>query len=97
MSGDLLNQFQVSGQAQGVAFLDDRRVGVMPSEGNVLVFHLDTDGLLGAATASLTRGFTPDECTRFGFGDACPTLDELRGPADAGTDPEPVPATGATD
>ena len=78
-SGALLHDLRVTGQAQGVAFLGDDRVAVTPENGNILVFHLDPDALVAAARASLTRSFTPEECDRFGFEDACPTLDELRG------------------
>ena len=78
-SGALLHELRVTGQAQGVAFLGDDRVAVTPVNGNIEVFLLDPDALVVAARASLTRSFTPEECDRFGFGDACPTLDDLRG------------------
>jgi WD40 repeat protein len=78
-TGDLLHEFRVSGQAQGVAFLGDDRVAVTPENGNILVFLLNPKALVDAARASLTRSFTPEECERFGFGDACPTLGDLRG------------------
>jgi hypothetical protein len=45
-----------------------------------VLLTIDTNELLGLARASLTRGFTPRECQRFGFGDTCPILEGLRGP-----------------
>jgi WD40 repeat protein len=78
-SGALLHDLRVNTQAQGVAFLGDDRVAVTPESGNILIFHLDADALVDAARASLTRSFTPEECKRFGFGEACPTLEDLRG------------------
>ena len=40
-----------------------------------------------SSARSLTRGFTASECARFGFGDDCPTLAELRGRPDGADDP----------
>jgi len=84
-TGSLLHEFSVPGQAQGVAFLANDRLAVAPQAGDVLIMSLDGTQLLQAVRQSLTRGFTPDECTRFGFGASCPTLDAMR----AGTDTAP--------
>ena len=72
---------------QGVAFVDDRRLAVTPEEGDLLLVTLDPDELLEGVRRSLTRGFTATECARFGFGDECPTLAELRGRVDGADDP----------
>ncbi len=77
-TGQLLHQLTVAGQAQGVAFVGDRRIAVTPSGGGLLLFSIDEHDLLQAARASLTRPFTPEECERYHFGDQCPTLDQLR-------------------
>ncbi len=74
----LEHELQVPGQAQGVAFVDETHLAVTPQSGDVLVMILDRDELLAKVRSTLTRGFTADECTQFGFGSACPTLDELR-------------------
>ena len=84
-TGSLLHEFSVPGQAQGVAFLANDRLAVAPQAGDDLIMSLDGTQLLQAVRQSLTRGFTPDECTRFGFGASCPTLDAMR----AGTDTAP--------
>ena len=75
----LLHQLTVEGQAQGVAFIGEDRVAVTPSGGGMLVFDLDPAHFLSTVRASLIRGFTTEECRRFGFEDGCPTLEELRG------------------
>ena len=77
----LEHELRVPGQAQGVAFVDETHLAVTPQSGDVLVMILDRDELLAKVRSTLTRGFTADECTQFGFGTACPTLDELRGGA----------------
>lgn len=64
-------------QVQGLAFIDDLRLAVAPQEGGFHVYTLDVSELLEIVRASLTRGFTPAECDRFGFGDDCPTFAEL--------------------
>ena len=74
-------------QIQGVAFVDDHHLAVTPQEGNLLLVTIDPDELLDIVRRSLTRGFTATECTRFGFGDECPTLAELRGRPDGAGDP----------
>ena len=75
----LLHQLTVEGQAQGVAFIGEDRVAVTPSGGGMLVFDLDPAHFLSTVRASLIRGFTAEECERFGFENGCPTLEELRG------------------
>jgi WD40 repeat protein len=66
-------------QVQGVAFIDDSHLAVTPEEGNLYVVTIDTDELLEIVRESLTRGFTTTECSKFSFGDRCPSLAELRG------------------
>ena len=80
-TGTLLHQLSVEGQAQGVAFVDDDLVAVTPSGGGMLVFDIAADSLLANVRGGIIRGFTPEECQRFGFADDCPTLEELRGAA----------------
>jgi hypothetical protein len=72
---------------QGVAFVDDQHLAVTPQDGGLLFVTLDTDELLTLVRGSLTRGFTQTECARFGFGDECPTLAELRPRPDGTGDP----------
>ena len=74
-------------QIEGVAFVDDRRLAVTPQDGNLLLVTIDPGELLEIVRRSLTRGFTTSECTRFGFGDECPSLAELRGRPDNADDP----------
>jgi len=74
----LLHQLRVAGQAQGVAFVDDDHLAVAPQEGDVLTMTLDRDELLRTVRSTLTRGFTPEECAQYGFGDTCPRLEEMR-------------------
>jgi WD40 repeat protein/class 3 adenylate cyclase len=74
-------------QIEGVAFVDDHHLAVTPAEGNLLLVTIDPDELLDIVGRSLTRGFTATECARFGFGDECPTLAELRGVPDGADDP----------
>ncbi len=71
--------------AAGVAFVNEHNLAVALDGGDVVVVTLDTDELVGIVRRSLTRGFTAGECERFGFGDNCPTLAELRGTS-AGAD-----------
>jgi WD40 repeat protein len=72
---------------RGVAFVDDHHLAVTPQDGNLLLVTIDPDELLDLVRRSLTRGFTATECTRFDFGDECPTLAELRGHPDGADDP----------
>ncbi|HEX5589472.1 MAG TPA: LuxR C-terminal-related transcriptional regulator [Candidatus Limnocylindrales bacterium] len=67
-------------EVQGVAFIDNETLAVTPRDsGSLLLYTLDPQELLRIARGSLTRGFTEVECARYGFGDACPALEELRG------------------
>lgn len=66
-------------QVQGVAFIDNSHLAVTPEEGNLYVVTIDTDELLEIVRESLTRGFTTTECSKFSFGDTCPSLAQLRG------------------
>jgi WD40 repeat protein len=72
-----LNRLAVRGQVQGLAYVDDDQLAVTPQEGGILVETLDRADLLARVRSGLTRGFTPQECERFGL-DPCPTLEELR-------------------
>ncbi len=71
--------FVADTQMQGVAFLSDSQLAVAPQTGGVLAYALDPHELAGVVAGSLTRGFTATECDRYGFGNDCPTLQELRG------------------
>lgn len=70
-----------TGQVQGVVFVDDRHIAASPDTGHIFIFTLDPNELVDIARSSLTRGLTPAECQRYGFGgdDPCPTLEQLRG------------------
>jgi DNA-binding CsgD family transcriptional regulator/WD40 repeat protein len=76
---ELLQELRVDGQAQGVAFVGPDRLAVTPQGGNLLLMALDPDALVAVVRKGITRGFTADECDRFNFDDACPSVDELRG------------------
>ncbi|MFL5678777.1 MAG: hypothetical protein ACJ77X_14220, partial [Chloroflexota bacterium] len=76
--GNLVEQLDVAGPAQGVAFVGNDKVAVTPSSGGMLLFELDRVTLLKTIKASIIRGFSPEECERFGFGRDCPTLGTLR-------------------
>lgn len=81
ISGELVHEVALQSDAiQGVAFVGDSHLAVTPSKGDLLIVTIDTEELLGIARESLTRGFSPVECERFNFGDACPSLEELRSP-----------------
>jgi WD40 repeat protein len=75
---ELEHEMQVPDQAQGVAFVDDTHLAVMPQAGDLQIMILDRDELLAKVRSTLTRGFTAEECAQYGFGSACPTLDEMR-------------------
>jgi WD40 repeat protein len=84
-TGDLVHEVPFGDTpVQGVAFVDDTHLAVTPEGGDLLFVTIDRDELLDLVSASLTRGFTETECERFTFGDDCPTLAELRGPARGG-------------
>ena len=84
-TGELRHEFNVPGQAQGVAFVGTDRLAVAPQAGDVLLMSLDRTDLLRTVRLSLTRGFTPDECARYESGTTCPTLEAMR----AGTSTTP--------
>ncbi|HUG32368.1 MAG TPA: hypothetical protein VMM14_05695 [Acidimicrobiia bacterium] len=65
-------------QIAGVAFLNEEHLAVAPRTGGFYVYTLDVDELLEIVRSSLNREFTTSECEKFGFGEDCPTLDELR-------------------
>lgn len=76
-TGELLHEIPVGDvQVQGIAFVTDRHLAVVPEAGSVFVYTLDDDELLRLVRASLTRGFTAPECARFDF-ETCPTLDGM--------------------
>lgn len=75
---NLLHEVSVDSAAQGVAFVDDGRLAVMPSLGGLQLFVVDRNQLLNIVRSSVTRPFTPQECAQYGFGAACPSLDQLR-------------------
>ena len=75
------------GPVTAVEFVDDRHIAVAAPGGDLVVIATDLDDLLDLVRRSLTRGFTAAECIRFGFGDECPTLAELRGRSIGTDDP----------
>ena len=78
MTGELRVQFSIGQrQVQGVAFIDDHTLAVVPREGGLLILTIDPAELQDVLRRSLTRGFTATECATYGL-DPCPTLDELR-------------------
>jgi WD40 repeat protein len=84
-TGDLVHEVPFGDTAvQGVAFVDGTHLAVTPASGDLRFVTIDADELLDLVSASLTRGFTETECERFDFGNDCPTLAELRGPAPDG-------------
>jgi WD40 repeat protein len=85
---ELIDEFRVAtGSVEALAFVDDNHLAIAPPGGDLVIVTTDADELLELVRGSLTRGFTTAECTRFGFGDECPTLAELRGSADGADDP----------
>jgi WD40 repeat protein len=79
LSGALLHEIPFGDvQVQGVAFVDDAHIAVVPQGGSVYIETTDPQELLTLARRSLTRGFTETECSRYGIGQHCPTLEELR-------------------
>jgi WD40 repeat protein len=77
-TGQLRDQVGFDSQVQGARFLDDQHVVVAPATGSLFIITIDPDELIDVVAGSLTRGLTPDECQRFGFGDDCPTVEELQ-------------------
>ncbi len=64
-------------QVQGLDFVTDDHLAVAPEAGNILVYTLDVDELISLAGKGLSRGFSPEECVKYNFGDDCPTFEEL--------------------
>jgi DNA-binding SARP family transcriptional activator/WD40 repeat protein len=65
-------------QVQGLAFVADRHLAIGTERSGIEVVTVDEAELLDLVRRSLQRGFTRTECTRYGFGDSCPTLEDLR-------------------
>jgi DNA-binding SARP family transcriptional activator/WD40 repeat protein len=78
-SRELEQEFRISTQVQGVAFVDEDHLAVAPQTGGVYVYTLDPEELVNTVRGSLNRGFTDLECQQYNFGDDCPSLEELRG------------------
>ena len=55
---ELEHELRVPAQAQGVAFVDDTHLAVVPQAGDLLIMILDREELLAKARSTLTRGFT---------------------------------------
>jgi hypothetical protein len=91
---ELIDERRVAdGSVEAVAFVGDHHLAITPQGGDLVLVTTDRDELLKLVRSSLTRGFTATECTRFGFGDECPTLAELRGPAAGADDPAVLDGT----
>jgi DNA-binding SARP family transcriptional activator/WD40 repeat protein len=71
-------------QVQGLTFVDDQHLAVATELGGLLVYTLDHRELLEIVRGSLTRGFTPTECARYGLEPDCPAIP----PSAAGTQGE---------
>lgn len=83
-TGEMVHEVPLDhGGLQGVAWVGENHLAVTPVGGNLIVVTVDSAELLAIARAGLTRGFTGTECERFGFGEECPVLAELRSEADA--------------
>jgi hypothetical protein len=92
-SDGLVRLWDAEGVVKAVAFVDDRHLAIAPDGGDLLLVTTDPAELLELVRSSLTRGFTATECRRFGFGDECPTLTELRGRAEGSADPAVLDGT----
>jgi DNA-binding SARP family transcriptional activator/WD40 repeat protein len=66
-------------QVQGLAFVGDRHLAIATERSGIEVVTVDEAELLDLVRGSLQSGFTQAECARYGFDDACPTVEELRG------------------
>ncbi len=79
-TGQLTQQMGFGGLlVQEVAFTDDGHLAVTLRTGDLLTMIVDPQELADAVRASLTRSFTPGECTTYGI-DPCPTLEQMRAP-----------------
>ena len=93
-TGTLVHEVPFGDDAiQGVAFIDDRHLAVASDGGVLLVVTTDPDELLAIVEGSLTRGFTLQECSRFNFGDDCPTVAELDREAPRGENTDALAGT----
>jgi DNA-binding SARP family transcriptional activator/WD40 repeat protein/energy-coupling factor transporter ATP-binding protein EcfA2 len=93
-TGNLVHEVPFGGDAiQGVAFVDDEHLAIARDGGALLVITIDPDELLAIVEGSLTRGFTLQECSRFNFGDDCPTVAELDQQAPSGDDADALAGT----
>lgn len=70
-NGALAHEIPVGPEVQGVSFLSDHHLLVLPQGGNLRVFTIDPDELIQIARDSVTRGFTEVECEKYGFDDSC--------------------------
>ena len=72
-----VSQLSLPGQVQGLVWLDDSTLAATPQRGGIYVLTLDRARLLALVRGGVARGFTAEECTRFGL-EPCPTLDQIR-------------------
>jgi DNA-binding SARP family transcriptional activator/WD40 repeat protein len=73
MDRQLVHEIYVGAtQVQGLTFVDDHHLAVATEFGGLLVYTLDPEELLEIVRGSLTRGFTPTECARYGLEPECP-------------------------
>ena len=93
-TGTLVHEVPLGDEAiQGVAFIDDKHLAVAIDGGVLLVVTTDPDELLAIVEGSLTRGFTLQECSRFNFGNDCPTVAELDREAPGGENTDALAGT----
>ena len=77
-TGGLVYQIPIAGgQAQNVGFVDDDHLMVVPQDGNILVFTINTAELLEIARDRVTRGFSATECETYRIA-PCLTVQEIR-------------------
>lgn len=67
-SRELKQEFRISVQVQGVAFVDDDHLAVAPQTGGIYVYTLEPEELVDIVRCSLNRGFTPLEFQQYNFG-----------------------------
>ena len=78
-SGVLRQQMEFASQVQGLAFIDERHLAVIPQRsGELFVMTVDAAELAATVRASISRGFTATECSTYDI-DPCPTLEQSRG------------------
>ena len=77
-TGELDQRVDFGGwRVRGIAFIEDRHLGVALSGAGLLIMTVDPAELADTVRASLTRTFTPTECTTFAI-DPCPSLEQMR-------------------